>query len=173
MVVLATKTTSVEATREFKVGDDLGWQQPDPNNTAMYSQWAERNRFQIGDSLSFEYKNDSVLLVNKWGYYHCNTSNPITNLNDGNSSFKLDRSGPFYFISGALDHCKNGQRLLVEVMSPHLISHSPPSISVPPESFSVSPPAPAPSSGVSVSVILSSVLMALFATFVVLLWSAP
>lgn len=42
---------SVEAGRQFKVGDDLGWQQPPFNNTEFYTQWAENNRFQIGDSL--------------------------------------------------------------------------------------------------------------------------
>ena len=47
----ATGTTSVEAAREFKVGDHMGWHEPGPSDIAFYIQWAERNRFQIGDSL--------------------------------------------------------------------------------------------------------------------------
>lgn len=51
MIVFLAATSSVEAAREFKVGDDLGWHEPGPNNTAFYSQWAAKNRFQVGDSL--------------------------------------------------------------------------------------------------------------------------
>ncbi|KAK9231944.1 hypothetical protein WN943_022185 [Citrus x changshan-huyou] len=150
----------VEAVKDFKVGDDFGWQEPGHNNTAMYSQWATRNRFHVGDSLSFEYKNDSVLEVDKWGYYHCNSSNATVAFNNGKSVFKLDRPGPFYFISGTPDHCKNGQRLLVEVMGLHPISQSPPAIAVPPDSYLA--PGPLPSSGSLVSVtLLYSVLMSL------------
>lgn len=36
--------------REFQVGGPKGWSVP-PNNTLSYNQWAERNRFHIGDSL--------------------------------------------------------------------------------------------------------------------------
>lgn len=41
----------VEAVKDFKVGDEFGWQEPGHNNTATYSQWATRNRFHVGDSL--------------------------------------------------------------------------------------------------------------------------
>ncbi|KAK0597223.1 hypothetical protein LWI29_023152 [Acer saccharum] len=41
----------VEAVKEFKVGDDIGWQEPGNNNTSVYSQWAGKNRFHVGDSL--------------------------------------------------------------------------------------------------------------------------
>ena len=119
---------------------------------------------------AFEYKNDSVLVVDKWDYYHCNTSKPITAFNNGMSVIKLDRSGPFYFISGNIDHCKNGQRLLVEVMSVHPVSASPPSIAFAPMSDMGMAPAPSPSSGVQVSVTLSSVFLALIATSVGFLW---
>ena len=46
-----TNNTCVEAARQFKVGDHFGWRVPDPNDAAFYTQWAERNRFQVGDSL--------------------------------------------------------------------------------------------------------------------------
>lgn len=57
-------------------------------------------------------------MVNSEDYLNCNTSNPITKFQDGNTIFKFDRSGFFYFISGQSGHCKSGQRLIVRVMHP-------------------------------------------------------
>lgn len=120
---------------------------------------------------AFEYKNDSVLVVDKYEYYHCNTSKPIAAFNNGKSVVKLDRPGSFYFISGVPDHCKNGQRLLIEVMSLHPISPSPPSIAFPPALHEGPSPSPSLSSGVLVSVTLSSVFLAVTAAFVTFLCS--
>ncbi|GMN37162.1 hypothetical protein TIFTF001_006584 [Ficus carica] len=147
----------LEASRDFKVGDDSGWLEPDINNVTLYNQWAGKNRFQIGDSLVFEYSNDSVLVVDKWGYYHCDNSKPIIAFNNGNSTVKLNRPGLFYFISGASDHCKKGQRMIVDVMSPR----SPRSANAPSGSYSAPSPFPSHSSGDSVSVTCSSLVMAL------------
>ncbi|KAK0598125.1 hypothetical protein LWI29_031898 [Acer saccharum] len=108
LLLSAASMHGVEAVKEFKVGDDIGWQEPGNNNTSVYSQWAGKNRFHVGDSLSFEYMNDSVLLVEKWGYYHCNTSKDIIAFKNGKSSMKLDRPGPFYFISGM--HLRSQQK---------------------------------------------------------------
>ncbi|KAF7814236.1 Early nodulin-like protein 1 [Senna tora] len=123
---MASPNASVEASRQFKVGDDMGWQQPPHNNTSFYAQWAATKRFHVGDSLVFEYQNDSIMSVEKWDYYHCDSSEPITAFNNGKSIVNLESNGAFYFISGTDDHCINGQRLMVDVMSPH-----PPSISAP------------------------------------------
>lgn len=41
----------VEASKQFKVGDDFGWQEPSMNNTGIYSHWASSHRFRVGDSL--------------------------------------------------------------------------------------------------------------------------
>ncbi|KAK3027088.1 hypothetical protein RJ639_040920 [Escallonia herrerae] len=166
LLVLATANTPpVTASEEFKVGDAEGWRQPGLNHTEMYNHWAARRRFHVGDSLRFEYKNDSVLVVNKWGYYHCNTSSPIFVFNDGNTVVNLDRPGPSYFISGDPDHCRDGQRLLVEVMNLHPpVSHTPPSIATPPQPYLPSSPAPSPlgsgSAAPSVSLKVISVLLA-------------
>jgi len=53
------------------------------------------------------------LQVNKEDYANCNSSNPVEQYNDGNTKVKLDRPGPFYFISGAKGHCEKGQKLIV------------------------------------------------------------
>ncbi|KAK4772484.1 hypothetical protein SAY86_014259 [Trapa natans] len=124
----------VEQVKEFIVGGSEGWREPTDNNTSMYDDWATRMRFHVGDSLVFQYHNDSVLVVDKFGYYHCNVSHSILAFNNGNSTVKLDRPGAFYFTSGDPVHCLKGQRLIVEVMSPHPIHPSPPPIASPPES---------------------------------------
>ncbi|MED6197355.1 hypothetical protein PIB30_055770 [Stylosanthes scabra] len=175
------------AARQFQVGDHFGWRVPDPTDTAFYTHWAERNRFQVGDSLVFEYENDSVLSVEKLDYFHCDTSNPITAFDNGKSILNLDNPGAFYFISGTAHHCSRGQKLLVEVMSPQHhpvpVPESPPPASLPPQgispsSVSPSPEAfsPVPSSTYdstdedSASVMLnSSAVIAPFATFLVVL----
>ncbi|KAM0018547.1 putative Phytocyanin domain, cupredoxin [Helianthus debilis subsp. tardiflorus] len=116
---------------EFKVGGSGEW-----SLSASYNQWAEKNRFQVGDTLLFKYDDDkdSVLEVSKEDYDNCNTGNPIAKHDDGHTVIKLDRSGPHYFISGVADHCKNNEKLLVVVMADR--THK-----SPPES----PPSPAPS----------------------------
>ncbi|KAI5593952.1 hypothetical protein BDE02_03G044200 [Populus trichocarpa] len=166
IITVASMNGLVIAERVFKVGDVFGWQEPGQNSSSLYAQWATRNRFQVGDSLSFDYNNDSVIEVNKWGYYHCDASKHIVAFNNGNRVFKLDKSGLFYYISGTPSHCKNGQRLLVEVMGLH--HHSPPFIAAPPGYLA---PSPQLSSGVSVSGTLGSLSMALMATLIALLWS--
>ncbi|KAI6690075.1 hypothetical protein NL676_026903 [Syzygium grande] len=175
----ASMKAKVEAARVFRVGGGEGWHEPTELNSSLYSDWAKRNRFRVGDSLNFEYKNDSVLVVDKWSYYHCNTSNPITAFNNGNSTFTLDKPGFFYFISGATNHCKNGQRLIVDVMSPHRSPrYTPPSIANPPQAgmgglspyasplSSASSGAAKGTSSVAVAVLMSPLAVASFAAMV-------
>ncbi|KAL9368512.1 hypothetical protein Peur_039711 [Populus x canadensis] len=164
--VIATGLGNAE--KVFKVGDEFGWQEPGQNSSAVYTQWASRNRFQVGDSLSFEYNNDSVIEVDKWGYYHCDGSKPIVAFNNGHGVFKLDRPGPFYFISGTPNHCMGGQRLLIEVMGLH---HHSPLTATPPAGQLA--PSPQPSSGVFVSVTIGSLSTLLMGTLIALLWSLP
>lgn len=58
------------------------------------------------------------MVVSAADYLNCNTSNPISKFDDGDTVFEFDRSGFFYFISGHLDHCRSGQKLIVRVMHP-------------------------------------------------------
>ncbi|XP_008812158.2 early nodulin-like protein 2 [Phoenix dactylifera] len=100
----------------FYVGGRNGW---GLKPTEDYGSWAARNRFQVNDTLVFKYEkgNDSVLVVKKEDYDSCNLTNPIQRLDDGNSVFKFDRSGPFYFISGTGDRCQKGEKLMVVVLA--------------------------------------------------------
>ncbi|KAH6835543.1 early nodulin-like protein 1 [Perilla frutescens var. hirtella] len=143
---------------QFVVGGKNGWV---VNPSENYNQWSGRMRFQVNDTLLFKYKSgtDSVLVVNKDDYDKCNTANPSLKLDDGNSIFKLDRSGPFYFISGNKPNCDQGQKLIVVVLSLRT-PPSPPKVpsptAAPPKGSSSSPPSspgssppspPSPSSG--------------------------
>ncbi|XP_075523395.1 early nodulin-like protein 7 [Primulina tabacum] len=117
IVLYVVGSAPATAAEEFKVGEDEGWRQPAANETEMYSRWAATKRFHVGDSLRFEYKSNTVQIVDKWGYYHCNSTRPISVFNDGHTLINLDRSGPLYIVSADPDHCRSGQRMIVEVIS--------------------------------------------------------
>ncbi|KAA8522860.1 hypothetical protein F0562_009283 [Nyssa sinensis] len=65
----------------------------------------------------YDAKSDSVLQVTEEDYKSCNKAKPIKAFKDGNTKIELDRSGLFYFISGAEGHCEKGQKLVVRVLS--------------------------------------------------------
>ncbi|XP_047956100.1 early nodulin-like protein 3 [Salvia hispanica] len=113
---------------EFKVGGPTSsWTVPSDPSVAIYNHWAEKTRFQIGDSLLFVYDSsrDSVLHVTEDDYNNCNTASPLHKLSDGRSSFRLDRSGPYYFISGVAENCRKNEKLVVVVMADRSSSHKP------------------------------------------------
>ncbi|CAL4954155.1 unnamed protein product [Urochloa decumbens] len=108
----------------FKAGGTGEWRVPaQPANanatTNAYNAWAQRNRFRVGDAISFTYQagSDSVLLVEKSAYDGCNTNTPMDTFSDGNTVFTFTRSGPYYFISGNKDNCNRGEKLIVVVMA--------------------------------------------------------
>ncbi|XP_061342488.1 early nodulin-like protein 3 [Gastrolobium bilobum] len=120
---------------EFQVGGKDGWVVKPSED---YNHWAQRHKFQVNDILYFKYKkgNDSVLVVKKEDYISCNINNPIHKMDDENLTFLFDRSGLFFFISGNMDNCKNGQKLKIFVIAvrdtlPHATPPSQSSVSVP------------------------------------------
>ncbi|XP_058072627.1 early nodulin-like protein 9 [Magnolia sinica] len=102
---------------EFKVGGATGWTVP--TDAKALNQWAEMHRFQIGDSLLFVYQpnKDSVFIVNKDDYENCNVEAPKKKFSDGNTIFKFDQSGSYYFISGVRDNCLKNEKLWVVIMA--------------------------------------------------------
>ncbi|PRQ54098.1 putative cupredoxin [Rosa chinensis] len=102
---------------EFQVGGTQGWIVPPTNDSKVYNDWASENRFQIGNAIRFKYKKDSVMEVTEEDYKKCNSSHPNFFSNNGNTVYRFDHSGSFYFISGAAGHCEKGQRMIVKVMS--------------------------------------------------------
>lgn len=144
LVCLSSFLSATEGYK-FYVGGRDGWVL---NPSENYNHWAERNRFQVNDTLYFKYNKgtDSVLVVNKDNFFNCNTSKPLQKLEDGNSEFKFDRSGAFYFISGQDGNCAKGQKLIVIVLAVRNRQTPPasPPLAAPPRG---SAPASAPSQG--------------------------
>ncbi|KAI3715024.1 hypothetical protein L6452_21989 [Arctium lappa] len=104
--------------REFLVGGkENSWRISSSPNELI--EWAEKERFKIGDSLVFKYdsKVDSVLEVDEEDYKKCNKNKPIKEYHDGNTKIELNKAGPFFFISGSTGHCDKGEKLEVKVLS--------------------------------------------------------
>uniref|UniRef100_A0A7N0SW62 Phytocyanin domain-containing protein n=1 Tax=Kalanchoe fedtschenkoi TaxID=63787 RepID=A0A7N0SW62_KALFE len=146
LFLLAAMACSANAYK-FVVGGRRGWTL---NPTEGYGHWAERNRFQVNDTLYFKYdKNtDSVLFVDEEDYKNCNPNKPLLKLEGGDSVFKFDRSGPFFFITANATNCQRGQKLIVVVLAvrsppppPHV---QPPAATPPPSPAPTSPPPSAP-----------------------------
>ncbi|KAL5227856.1 hypothetical protein ABZP36_016121 [Zizania latifolia] len=117
---LAAVVSSSEAYVFYAGGRD-GWV-VDPAES--YNHWAERNRFQVNDTIVFMHDDEvssSVLQVTEPDFDACSTSNPVRQLeNDvaaGRSVFRFDRSGHFFFVSGDDDRCQKGQKLYIIVMA--------------------------------------------------------
>lgn len=87
----------------------------------------------------YDSKVDSVLQVEEGDYKKCITTKPIKEFHDGNSKFPITKSGAFFFISGANEHCQKGQKLEVKVLS-H--KHSSPPPSLPPKDSPITLPPP-------------------------------
>ncbi|KAG6625617.1 early nodulin-like protein 1 [Carya illinoinensis] len=118
LLLISLFLSFIEA-REFLVGGKTNARIISASNLESLNKWAEGSRFQIRDSLVWNYdpSKDSVLQVSKKDYESCSTSSPIAVYKDGNTKVKLDRSGPFYFINGTEDHCEKGQKLATVVLS--------------------------------------------------------
>ncbi|CAN6220375.1 unnamed protein product [Urochloa humidicola] len=137
---------------QFRVGGQKGWSVPDAG-FEPYNTWAGKLRFQKGDQLLFVYPKDtdSVLLVDPAAYNACNVSSYTQKFDDGNTVVTLDRSGPFFFISGNEANCRANEKLIVVVLAdrtppgalpPTTAPPSPPPM--PPSPSSSTPPAAAP-----------------------------
>nr|AFK38425.1 unknown [Medicago truncatula] len=102
---------------EFEVGGRIGWVVPDSKDKDdMYNQWASQNRFKIDDTVHFKYEKDSVMVVNEEEYGQCKSTRPLFFGNNGNTVFKFERPGMFYFISGVSGHCTRGQKMIIKVL---------------------------------------------------------
>lgn len=60
---------------------------------------------------------DSVFNVKSEDYGSCNTGSPYAKFSDGHTVFKLDQSGPYFFISGNKDNCLKNEKLTVIVLA--------------------------------------------------------
>jgi hypothetical protein len=92
---------------------------------------------------------DSVLYVKSEDYANCNTDSPNAKFSDGHTVFKLNQSGPHFFISGNKDNCLKNEKVTIIVLSNRSNSNSntnqTSNASPPSPQSSSSPPSPAPS----------------------------
>lgn len=101
-----------------------------------------------GRSADFKYAaKDSVLLVDRDDYKMCSTVTPLTRFADGDTKFKFERTGFFYFVSGVPGHCEAGQRMMVSVVGHSMLAAAP----AKPPSVGVGGRAPSPSPSRAVS----------------------
>ncbi|CAJ1944322.1 unnamed protein product [Sphenostylis stenocarpa] len=54
--------------------------------------------------------------VSQEDYGECKSSHPLFFSNNGDTVFKFDRSGLFFFISGVPGHCNRGQKMIIKVL---------------------------------------------------------
>ncbi|KAJ8434810.1 hypothetical protein Cgig2_033532 [Carnegiea gigantea] len=117
-LALALLLSFTEARDHLVGGKADAWKVPSSEAESL-NKWAEKNRFQIGDYLVWKYdsKKDSVLQVTREAYLSCNTTGPIEAHKEGETKLKLDKSGPYYFISGYQPNCEKGEKIIVVVMA--------------------------------------------------------
>ncbi|XP_021715453.1 early nodulin-like protein 1 [Chenopodium quinoa] len=119
----------------FLFGGKDGWVL---NPCKSYNHWAERNRFQVNDTLCKPYVNIFCFCLFIFMY--------VIKGDMGVSHYTqyiFGRSGPQYFISSSEDHCMKGQKLVIVVLAVRPKKPSPAPASAP----TISPPSvsPAPS----------------------------
>lgn len=73
----------------------------------------------------FKYSKDSVLVVTEQEYEKCRSAHPIFFSNNGDTEFKFDHPGLYYFISGVSGHCDRGLKMIVKVLDPEILSPPP------------------------------------------------
>ncbi|EEF46870.1 early nodulin-like protein 1 [Ricinus communis] len=120
LLMITLQLFSLSDAKDILIGGKTdAWKVPSSQSDSL-NKWAESSRFRIGDSLVWKYdsQKDSVLEVTRAAYLSCNVSNPVEEYKDGNTKVKLERAGPYYFISGAEGHCEKGQKMIVVVLSP-------------------------------------------------------
>ncbi|KAL3806052.1 hypothetical protein ACJIZ3_000333 [Penstemon smallii] len=158
-VLLLSMICSFSGAREFVIDGNNSWE--------LLNIWAQKNRFEIGDSIVLKYdaKTKSVLEVSEENYKICNKLNPIKSHNDGNTKIALEKSGPVFLINGAEDRCEKGEKLEIKVLSTkrghhhvapapspvenhhHHITPAPVPVPYPAENHLHLAPAPAPANG--------------------------
>ena len=134
------------ASYEFVVGGQKGWSVPNDPSFNPFNQWAEKSRFQIGDSLVFNYQSgqDSVLYVKSEDYASCNIDSPYAKYSDGHTVYKLNQSGPHFFISGNKDNCNKNEKLTVIVLADRNKNTNQTTTASPPSPQTSSSPSAAP-----------------------------
>ncbi|CAK9170956.1 unnamed protein product [Ilex paraguariensis] len=160
VVVVAAAVLRISAAATYTVGGSLGWQDP-PGGAVVYSTWAARYTFTVGDILVFNFTtgDHTAAKVTNDAFNSCNTTNPLTIQTTGPASYTLDATGEDYFICTISNHCSLGQKLQVNVTSgPGSPNSSPSPGSSPPPPPSGTTMAPPPPNSAAPTVIAAITL---------------
>ncbi|KAL6226315.1 hypothetical protein ACLB2K_000278 [Fragaria x ananassa] len=151
LAINVTSTTSAPApapgpaTRKgpvtYIVGEQLGWFVP---GEISYSAWAYGKTFMVGDTLVFNFLNETqdVAIVTKAVFDNCTTNSTLAVYKYSPVHIILNTTGEHYFTSTYDRHCANGQKLAINVTGKSTGTPSP----CPSPSSSITPSTtPAPS----------------------------
>ncbi|XP_013704284.3 blue copper protein-like [Brassica napus] len=110
----------------YKVGDSKGWTTA---KHGSYYEWAKLKKFQVGDSLMFEYDgniNDVTQVSSRLEYQFCNSLSPKAVYNTGHDVVTLMEPGYHFFITSNRSQCVAGHKLVVFVVHDHPMIPPPP-----------------------------------------------
>ncbi|KAI5576643.1 hypothetical protein POPTR_009G067300v4 [Populus trichocarpa] len=132
-LILLSFSGSVDAYKNYTVGDSLGWYDTTVKSNVNYQKWADGKNFSLGDFLIFNTDNNHsvVQTYNFTTYKLCDYDNSVDNVtvewssaNPSNTltqgvtvAVPLLKEGPTYFFSGDYDgeQCDNGQHFKLTV----------------------------------------------------------
>ncbi|KAL9371344.1 hypothetical protein Peur_036484 [Populus x canadensis] len=132
-LILLSFSGSVDAYKNYTVGDSLGWYDTTVKSNVNYQKWADGKNFSLGDFLIFNTdSNHSVVQTYNFTTYKLcdydnsvdndtvewSSANPSNTLTQGVTvAVPLLKEGPTYFFSGDYDgeQCDNGQHFKITV----------------------------------------------------------
>ncbi|GLT26218.1 hypothetical protein SLA2020_013000 [Shorea laevis] len=162
LVFLAATVLQTTHAAVYTVGNSTGWQTP-TSNPNFYSTWASQYTFKVGDSLVFNFATGAhdVATSSQADYSSCNIANALSVDRTGPVTIVLNATGTQYYFCTFSNHCSQGQKVAVSVVS------GTPGPSGSPGS--VSPPPPPHSSGASSLMVTFSVIFMSLAIYL-LMW---
>ncbi|RYR40899.1 hypothetical protein Ahy_A09g046644 [Arachis hypogaea] len=106
-----------EAQTRHVVGGSEGWKIP--SNDSGYQDWANNQKFSLGDILVFDFtmNQHNVVEVPKDSHDICSPENAINTTTNSPANFILNKEGQFYYICSFGTHCIQGQKLSIIVPS--------------------------------------------------------
>ncbi|KAL8265461.1 hypothetical protein R6Q59_023591 [Mikania micrantha] len=109
---------NIMAQTSHVVGDAVGWTTP-VGGEAVYAKWASLQTFMVGDILIFNFTSEkhNVAEVSAAAYNSCTFTNPTTVVNSP-ASVTLTTTGNHFYVCTLASHCKEGQKLSINVFPP-------------------------------------------------------
>ncbi|KAH7856010.1 hypothetical protein Vadar_031563 [Vaccinium darrowii] len=114
LVVIAAVVMGAAADT-YTVGDSLGWTVP-PGGRIAYSVWADKQTFEVGDTLVFNWTgtHNVARVSTKAEFDNCTTTNLIGSIQTTSpANFTLESNVTHYYICTIDSHCSLGQKLEV------------------------------------------------------------